>query len=39
MGELESVPLPVRTSTGDEKAAYSFIPLFLRSLRAFLLPM
>jgi hypothetical protein len=26
MGELESVPLPVRISTGDVKAAYSIDP-------------
>jgi hypothetical protein len=26
MGELESVPLPVRISTGDVKAAYTINP-------------
>jgi hypothetical protein len=29
MGELESVPLPVRISTGDVKAAYTFDPAVL----------
>ena len=34
MGELESVPLPVKKSAGNEKAAYYLIPLFLWSPRS-----
>jgi hypothetical protein len=32
MGELESIPLPVKASAGHEKAAYCLIPLLLWSL-------